>query len=84
MAHFPASPVFVDGHLYFCSEEGKISVLEPADEPRIVAENEHEDGFMTSPAIVSKPYPSRASSLMLRTRIHLYRVEKSASLEKVD
>jgi len=55
-----------------------------AFEPRIVAENEHEDGFIASPAIVSKPYPSGASSLMLRTRIHLYRVEKSASLVKAD
>lgn len=82
--NFSASPVFADGHLYFCSEEGKVSVLEPGDEPRIVAENEHEDGFMASPAIVSKPYPSGASSLILRTRTHLYRVEKSASLEKVD
>jgi outer membrane protein assembly factor BamB len=66
--NYSASPIFADGRLFFCSEAGKVSVVEPADEPRIVAVNELEGRFLASPAVVD-------SSLILRTDTHLYRIE---------
>jgi outer membrane protein assembly factor BamB len=65
---YSASPLFAAGHLYFFSEAGHVTVLEPSRTFTKVAENKFETGFMASPA-VSGP------ALFLRTRTHLYRVE---------
>lgn len=67
--NYSASPIYADGRLYFFSEEGKITVLAPGREFKKLAENKLNDGFMASPAVVGK-------SLFLRTRTHLYRIEK--------
>jgi outer membrane protein assembly factor BamB len=66
---FSASPVWAEGHIYFCSEDGKITVIEAGREFKVLARNELADGFMASPAIAG-------SALFLRTRKHLYRIEK--------
>jgi outer membrane protein assembly factor BamB len=66
---FSASPVWADGHIYFCSEEGKTTVIEAGREFKVLAQNELGSGFMASPAIAG-------SALFLRTRSHLYRIEK--------
>ncbi|YCM43961.1 PQQ-binding-like beta-propeller repeat protein [Verrucomicrobiaceae bacterium 227] len=67
--HFSASGVYADGHLYFVSEEGRTFVVKPGPEMKVVATNSLDDGFMSSPAIDGK-------SLYLRTKSHLYRIEK--------
>lgn len=66
--NYSASPVLVDGHLYFCSEEGKVTVVKAGADFQKLAENQLSDGFMASPAISGK-------ALFLRTRSHLYRIE---------
>ena len=63
-----ASPIFADGRIYMGNEEGKVTVLAPGREFKILAENEFLDGFMASPAVSGK-------ALYLRTRTSLYRVE---------
>ena len=63
-----ASPIFADGRIYMGNEEGKVTVLAPGREFKVLAENKFADGFMSSPAVSGK-------ALDLRTRTNLYRVE---------
>ena len=65
---YSASPVFVDGRIYFFSEDGRTPVLAPEKEYKLLADNHLGDGFMASPAVTGK-------ALILRSRSHLYRVE---------
>jgi outer membrane protein assembly factor BamB len=66
---FSASPLYAGGHVYFCSQEGLIHVMTPGREAKVVAVNKLADGFMASPAVAD-------GALFLRTRSHLYRIEK--------
>lgn len=63
-----ASPIYADGRIYMANEEGKVTVLAPGREFKVLAENKFPDGFMASPAVSGK-------ALYLRTKTHLYRVE---------
>ena len=65
---YSASPIFAAGRIYFFSEAGHVTVLEPSRTFTKLAENKFEAGFMASPAI-------SGNALFLRTRTHLYRVE---------
>jgi outer membrane protein assembly factor BamB len=68
--NYSASPIYADGNIYFCSEEGKTTVVKAGREFSKVSENTLPDGFMASPAAVG-------NALYLRTRTHLYRIEKT-------
>ncbi|MSU25393.1 MAG: quinonprotein alcohol dehydrogenase [Opitutus sp.] len=65
---YSASPLLAAGHIYLCSEAGKVTVLEPGRTFKKIAENKFENGFMASPAVAGH-------ALYLRTKTHLYRVE---------
>lgn len=65
---YTASPLYADGRIYFFSQEGKTTVIKPAREYLELAENQLDDGFMSSPAVAGQ-------ALILRTRSHLYRIE---------
>ncbi|MEK6238147.1 MAG: PQQ-like beta-propeller repeat protein, partial [Planctomycetales bacterium] len=67
--NYAASPILAEGRIYFCNDKGVVSVVKPGRTLEILAKNKLDDGFMASPAIVGK-------SLILRTRSHLYRIEK--------
>ncbi len=71
--HFSASPIYAEGHVYFCSEQGDTFVIKPNEkELKVVATNrlgEKTEGFMASPVIAG-------NALFLRSKTHLYRVEK--------
>lgn len=66
---YSASPLYADGRIYFFSEEGLTPVIEPAREFKELAVNKLDEGFMASPAVAGQ-------ALFLRTRTHLYRIEK--------
>ena len=66
---FLASPVSALGRLYFFDDKGRTTVLKAGREFEKLAFNTLDDGFMASPAIVG-------SSLILRTKTHLYRIEE--------
>ena len=66
---FSASPAYADGKIWLFSEEGKTTVITPGKSFQLLTENQLGDGFMASPAIAGR-------SFFLRTRTHLYRVEK--------
>ena len=66
---YSASPLFADGRIYFFSQDGKTTAIEPGPEMKVVGESKLDEGFMGSPAVSGK-------ALILRTSGHLYRVEK--------
>jgi outer membrane protein assembly factor BamB len=65
-----ASPVYADGKIYFFDEDGAAPVIEPGPQFKLLAENHLDAGCMASPAIVG-------NSLIVRTKTHLYRIEKT-------
>ena len=65
---YSASPVYVDGRIYFFDQAGRTPVIKPGDKYELLADNKLGDGYMASPAIVGKAF-------ILRSRTHLYRVE---------
>ena len=67
--NYSASPIYADGRLYFCSEEGKTTVLAPGRTFKKLAVNKLDEGFMASPAVAGK-------AIFLRTKTHLYRIGK--------
>jgi outer membrane protein assembly factor BamB len=66
---YSASLVYADGKIWFFSEEGKTTVIRPGRTFEMLAENQLDDGFLASPATAGKAF-------YLRTRTHLYRIEK--------
>ncbi len=66
---YAASPIYADGRLYFFSQEGVTTVLKPGRTLEILAKNTLASGFMASPAVSGEAF-------FLRTKTHLYRVEK--------
>jgi len=66
---YSASPLYADGYLYFFGEDGEVPVLKASRQFEQVADNKLGTGFMASPAVVGK-------SLILRSRTHVYRIEK--------
>lgn len=66
---YSASPLYADGKIYFFSQQGKIPVIEPGREFKLLATNELKDGFMASPAVAD-------NALFPRTTAALYRLQK--------
>ena len=67
---FSASPVFADHRLYFTSEDGDTTVIEPGKTFRKLASNSL-DGRMLASMAVS------GGAIFLRSETHLYRIEKA-------
>lgn len=66
---FWASPVS-DGKKIFCfSKEGKVPVFAASKEFKLLAENQFDEGFHSTPAIAH-------NAMFLRSRHHLYRIQK--------
>jgi hypothetical protein len=61
--------VYVDGRIYFFSQEGDIPVIKPSRKYELLTVNKLDNGFMASPAVAGK-------ALFVRTEKHLYRIEK--------
>ncbi len=66
--NYSASPIHAEGRIYFFSEEGRATVIEAGREFKKLAENNLDNGFMSSPAVAGK-------ALFVRTKSHLYRIE---------
>lgn len=69
---FAASPLYADGRIYACGQEGKVTVFAPDDKFKSLAVNEMPDGIMASPAAVG-------SELYIRTESQLVRIEKPSN-----
>ena len=62
-----ASPLYAAGKIYFFSQEGKVSVISATPEFQLLAENELDASFITSPAVAG-------DTMILRSTTHLYYV----------
>lgn len=66
--NFTASPILAGGKIYFASESGKVTLLEPSAAFQVAAENEVDGKLMASPVVVE-------GALLLRSEEALYRIE---------
>ena len=66
---YSASPVYADGKIYFFDQNGHSTTLAPGREFKKLGEGQLEAGYMAAPAVAD-------NALFLRTKTHLYRVEK--------
>lgn len=64
-----SSPLYAAGHLYCCSQDGKVSVIKADEEFELVHETMFDDGFTASPIVAG-------DSLILRSHSHIYRIAK--------
>lgn len=64
-----ASPILAEGRLYFFNEAGHCPVIEAGRTFKVLAENRLDASFMASPAAAGR-------SLFVRSKTHLYRIEK--------
>jgi len=67
---YMSSPVYAGGRIYFSNYNGKTTIIKPGRTFELLAVNQLDDGFMASPAVVG-------SSLIMRSKNYLYRIEKS-------
>jgi len=65
---YNASPVYADGHVYFCSTNGRAIVLKTDPEPEIVAENHLDGNIWATPAIAD-------GAILIRTSKYLYKIQ---------
>ena len=68
-ADFAASPLCIDGKLYFCDAAQKQKVIAASDTFTVLGKSELPDGCMATPAVMGK-------SLLVRTKTALYRIEE--------
>jgi len=66
-----ASPVYADGRIYFLSEEGTATVIEPGHQFRELASNQLDGDTLASIAVSS-------GSIFIRSDTHLYRIGTKA------
>jgi hypothetical protein len=65
---YSASPLEVEGRIYFFNQDGVCTVLEAGDTFKQLAQNKLDSGFMASPAVAGK-------AIFLRTGTSVYRIE---------
>ena len=65
--NYSASPLFADGRIYFQSEEGLTTVIEPGTTFHELARNELDGRSLATPAVSN-------GSIFIRTNSHLYRI----------
>jgi outer membrane protein assembly factor BamB len=66
-----ASPVYADGRIYFLSEEGTATVIEPGHQFRELASNQLDGDTLASIAVSN-------GSIFIRSDTHLYRIGTKA------
>lgn len=66
---FASSPLYADGKIYVGNMDGEVFVLQPGDEFKLLAKNQLEGDVMATPAALGE-------ALYIRTRGHLYRIER--------
>jgi outer membrane protein assembly factor BamB len=69
---YSASLLYADGRIFGCSEGGKTVMFRPGAKFESAGAARLDEGCMASPAVVG-------SALILRTRTHLYRIEKKSA-----
>ena len=65
--NYSASPVFVDGRIYFLSEEGTATVIAPGTVFNRLATSQLDGAILASMAVADRAF-------FIRTNTHLYRI----------
>ena len=68
--NYAASPLYAEGRIYLFNEDGRTTIMSADERLQVLAENQLDDGFQASPAVSGR-------TLVLRTRRHLYRIERA-------
>lgn len=66
--NYSASPLFANGHIYLCNQEGMVTVIAPGKTFQILAENQLDGQIMASPVALD-------GTLLIRSDSALYRVK---------
>jgi outer membrane protein assembly factor BamB len=64
---FNASPLLINGNIWFFSVKGEILVLKPGRKYEVIAQNQMDSGIWATPAVLR-------NSMILRTQNYLYRI----------
>jgi outer membrane protein assembly factor BamB len=66
-SNYDASPIYVNGNIWFFSVKGEVLVIKAARKYEVVAQNQTDSGIWATPAILR-------NSIILRTQKYLYRI----------
>lgn len=69
--NYSASPMYADGRIFLCSEQGEVIVIQPGREYQELARTQMPGRIMATPAITGR-------AVLLRTDKELYRIEQGA------
>jgi outer membrane protein assembly factor BamB len=64
---YDASPLFINGNIWFFSAKGEILILKAGRKYEVVAQNRSDSGIFATPAVLR-------NSMILRTQKYLYRI----------
>jgi outer membrane protein assembly factor BamB len=67
ISNYDASPIYVNGNIWFFSVKGEVLVIKAGPEYEVVAKNQMDSGIWATPAILR-------NSVILRTQKYLYRI----------
>jgi outer membrane protein assembly factor BamB len=65
--NFNASPLYINGNIWFFSVKGEVVVLKAARNYEIIAQNQMDSGIWATPAVLR-------NSMILRTQKYLYKI----------
>ncbi len=69
-SNYNASPIYVNGNVWFFSVKGEVLVLKAGRKYEVVAENKMDSGIWATPAVLR-------NSVIIRTENYLYRIGES-------
>ncbi len=67
LSNYDASPIYVNGNIWFFSVKGEVMVIKADRKYEVVAENQMDSGIWATPAILR-------NSMIMRTEKYLYRI----------
>jgi outer membrane protein assembly factor BamB len=68
-SNYNASPIYINGNIWFFSVKGEVLVIKAGTKYEIVAQNKMDSGIWATPAILR-------NSMILRTQKYLYRISR--------
>jgi len=68
-SNFNASPLYIDGNIWFFSVRGEVVVLKPGRQYEVIAQSQMDSGIWATPAVLR-------NSVILRTENFLYRISR--------
>ena len=66
-SNYDASPIFVNGNIWFFSVKGEVLIIKAGRKYEVVAQNKMDSGIWATPAFLRE-------SIIMRTQNYLYRI----------